>query len=104
MPSRLRRPAQPVACPAAERRFRLPAEDARKEIALQLVTATLAQGIGLGVRLDPFRAGPQAQGMAEPEHGIDDRGITRILTHVTDKGAVDLDLVERERAQATQAG
>ena len=75
---------------------------ASEQIALHLVAKFVLQELQFGVGLDAFRQHRQAQSTSEAEHGADDgRGLIVAMDRL-DERAVDLDLVERKRAQVRE--
>src|SRR5881396_1027639 len=75
-----------------------------EQVALRLVATFLLQELQLGIGLDAFGQHRQAQAAAEAEHGADDGGGLIVAIDRLDERAVDLDLVERERAQVRERG
>src|ERR1700704_4301324 len=75
---------------------------ASEQIALHLVTLFVLQELQFGVSLDAFRQHRQTKSASETEHGTDDgRGLIVGVDRL-DERAVDLDLVERKRAQVRE--
>src|SRR5436305_341101 len=72
------------------------------EIALHRVAALLGEEAELLLRLDALGNDRHFQRVAEIDHGSDDCRRLRIAAEIDDEGAVDLDLVERERLQIAQ--
>src|SRR2546430_10946330 len=72
------------------------------EIALHRVAALLGEKAELLLRLYALGDDRHFQRMTEIDHGPDDCRRLRIAAEIDDKGAIDLDLVERERLQITQ--
>ena len=74
------------------------------QIALHRVAAFLGEEGELLLGLDALGDDRHFEAVAEADHGADDRGRLRIAAEIDDEGAVDLDLVERERLQIAQRG
>src|ERR1700688_3483028 len=70
-----------------------------EEIALHRVAAHFREEGELLLGLHALGDDRHFETMAEADHGAHDRGRLRIAPEIDDKGAVDLDLVERERLQ-----
>src|SRR5690242_6356023 len=75
-----------------------------EQIALDQVAILLLQEAELGGRLHTLGGDLDPQRFAERDDGADDRHRVRVLLHLRDEGAVDLDLVEREALEVAQAG
>ena len=58
----------------------------------------------LRIRFHAFGHDSQAERTAEPDHRAHDRLGIRTVPQSSDKGSVDLDLVDRELSQPPQAG
>src|ERR1700688_1369507 len=75
---------------------------ASKQIALPLVTLLVLQELQLGVGLDAFRQHRQTKSTSKAQDGADNgRGLIVGIDRL-DERAVDLDLVERKRAQVRE--
>ena len=74
------------------------------EIALKFVTAGPAQEIPLRLVLDPLGDHVQAQRPAHLNDGIDDACIAGVGGQALDETAVDLEPLDREALQITEAG
>src|SRR5258705_288808 len=74
------------------------------EIALHRVAPLVGEEGELLLGFDAFGYDRHLEPMAEADHRADDRGRLRVAPEIHDKGAVDLDLVERERLQVAQRG
>src|SRR6185369_9024311 len=68
-----------------------------EEIALHRVAAFVGEEAELLLGLDAFGNDRHFEAMAEIDDGANDRRRLRVAPQIHDKGAVDLDLVERER-------
>src|SRR4051812_37725034 len=75
-----------------------------QQIALHRVAAFLRQEGELFRGLDALGDDRHFQAMAEVDDGTDNRRRLRVLAEIDDEGAVDLDLVKRERLQIAQRG
>src|SRR6266480_2092840 len=73
-----------------------------KQISLYLVAQLILQKLQLSVGLDAFRKHEQAKSATEAQYRPDDRGGLTVGIDRLDEGAVDLDSVERKRAQVGQ--
>src|SRR6267154_1557020 len=74
------------------------------EITLHRVAALLGEEAELLLGLDALGDDRHFQAVAEVDDGANDRRRLRAAAEVHDEGAVDLDLVERERLQIAQRG
>ena len=72
------------------------------QIALHFVAAFLEQDVVLRFGFDAFGQDRNVETAAEADDRVNDRDRLLIGTEIGDEGAVDLDLVERERAQIRQ--
>ena len=75
-----------------------------EQIALHAVAAFLGEEGELVDRLDALGDDRHFEAVAEIDHGADDRRRLRVAAEIHDEGAVDLDLVERERLEIAQRG
>src|SRR3954464_6130606 len=75
-----------------------------EQIALHRVAAFLRQETELLDGLDALGDDRHFEAMAKIDDGAHDRRRLRIPAEIDDEGAVDLDLVERERLQIAQRG
>src|SRR6185437_14740539 len=94
-----------VAAVAANERSVLPdRQRLADQVALHGVAAFVGEEGELFQGLDSLGHQRHAEAVAEVDDGGDDRGRLRIAAEIDDEGAVDLDLVERERLQIAQRG
>src|SRR5262249_49883951 len=70
--------------------------------ALRFLATVGAQHAQLLLGFDAFRAGDDAEAVAEAEHRANDGGRVVIVFEIADERPIDLDLVEREAAQAAE--
>src|SRR3954454_4406779 len=73
-----------------------------EEITLHRITAFVRQKCQLLLGFHAFSDDRYLEAVAETNDGPDDRGRLRVASDVSDKGAVDLDLVERKSLQVAQ--
>ena len=72
------------------------------EIALHHVAALVGEEAELFLGFDALGDDRHVEAVAEADHRADDRRRLRVAAEIHDEGAVDLDLVERERLQIGQ--
>src|SRR3984957_19715407 len=90
---------------AADQRGVLPDRQGfAEEIALHRIAAHFREEPELLLGLHALCDDRHFETMAKADYGAHDRGRLRIASEIDDKGAVDLDLVERERLQIGQRG
>ena len=71
-------------------------------VALQLLASQLAEKLGLKLRLDAFSRTLHTKRPCQPDHGLRDFLTVAPRFDVADKTAIDLDPVERKRAQMVE--
>src|SRR5207244_5026853 len=74
------------------------------EIALHRVATLFREEAELLLRLDPLGDDRHFEAVTEVDDSANDCRGLRVAPEIHDKGAVDLDLVERERLQIAQRG
>src|SRR5215472_18588325 len=74
-----------------------------EEIALAQHAAGSLELAGLGFLLDPFGHGAEAEALRQADHGAHDLHAARLGQHAVDEGAVDLQLVDAELVQISEA-
>src|SRR6266550_5154011 len=73
-----------------------------KQISLRLIAQLVLQELQFGIGLDAFREHGQAEAAAKAQYRPDNRRGLTVGVDRLDEGAVDLDPVERKRAQIGQ--
>lgn len=70
--------------------------------ALSGVAAEISQPLLRRLVLDPFGDHPQAQLVTQADDGLHDDRVTFLFEHLTDEGAIDLDLIDGQLPQVRQ--
>jgi hypothetical protein len=71
---------------------------------LKEITTLFPETIGLGLGLDALGDDSQVQGMSHLDHGPYQDRRTRVVVRVADKGAVDLEHVDRQLVELAERG